>query len=223
MVRLCRRRPLAGGGGQPRGRTLDFPRGGQPADAVRKSHSSRLSHIATGSYAAALADMDQAYQVGEAAQSSDFRALARAFTGLIHLERGDLDQAITVAEAAIALGESSGNITILIGTRSELARAYLLLGDFDHAFALARQALEVAVSHFPMLTAWPQSLLIKLHIARGEVAEAEIIHASTTDYRELQRRLSFMTPMWGNMGLAIIELALARHQFDLAGAEAAEL
>jgi tetratricopeptide (TPR) repeat protein len=182
-----------------------------------------LSHIATGSYAAALADMDEAYQVAEVAQSADFRALARAFAGLIYLDRGDLARAVEVGQGAIAWGESTSNVTVLIATRSEVARAFAVLGDLDHALALARQALQVATNHFPLLIAWPQSVLVRLHLARGELAEAEASQAAADDYRDLQQRLCFMVPMWGNLALANIELALAQRQFEKAAVEAAEL
>ena len=43
---------------------------------------------------------------------------------------------------------------VVIGTRSELARAYWTLGDLDHALALARQGLQVATEHFALLAAW---------------------------------------------------------------------
>ncbi|MEP7358286.1 MAG: hypothetical protein ABI847_13655, partial [Anaerolineales bacterium] len=184
---------------------------------------SALSHLATGNYTAALAIMDEAYRVAEAANSADFRSLARAFTGLIHQDRGDFDQAIQVAEAAIAQGEISGNVTALIGTRSDLARAYALLGDLDHALSLAQQAHQVASTQFEVLIGWPLSALMHLHLLRGEVAQAAAIQSSAPDYRDLQRRLNFMAPMWINMALANIELALAQNQFEPAAAQSAEL
>jgi tetratricopeptide (TPR) repeat protein len=182
-----------------------------------------ISHIATGSYAAALADMDEAYQLAEAANSADFRALALAFACLIHLDRGDPAQAIEVGQAAIEWGEISSNVTVLIGTRSEIARAYLLLGDLDQAMDLVRQAFDVASTRFELLIAWPQSALIQLHLERGDLAQAEAIRSSADDYRELQQRFCFMVPIWTNMGLANVELGLAQRQFEKAAVEAAEL
>jgi ATP/maltotriose-dependent transcriptional regulator MalT len=182
-----------------------------------------LCHIVMGSYDAALADMDESYQVAQAARSDDFLAQARAFAGLVYLDRGDVAEAIEVGQAAIASGESSSNVTALIGTRSEVARAYLFLGDTDHALALARQAQAVAANHFPMLLPWAQASLVRVHLARGDLAEAEAVQAAIRNYRDLQQQFSFMVPMWANAALANIELAQAKYQFDLAAAEAVEL
>jgi tetratricopeptide (TPR) repeat protein len=182
-----------------------------------------MSHLALGSYAEALDDMEQAYQTAEVAQNTDFRGLSLAFAGLIHLDRGDLAQAIEVSETAVTWGEQTGNVTVLIGTQADLARAYALLGDSEHALIVARRALEVAAKHFELLMAWPQSVLIRLHVGRGELAEAEAIQSAVLDYRTLQQRLSFMVPMWGNLALANIEVALALRQFGQARTLAIEL
>jgi tetratricopeptide (TPR) repeat protein len=182
-----------------------------------------ISHLTIGSYDAALSTMDEAYRLAEAASSADFRALAHAFACIIHLDRGDPGLAVEIGQAAITWGESSSNVTVLIGTRSEIARAYLLLGDLDLAMDLARQALDIASTRFGLLIAWPQAALIRLHIQRGELAEAEAIQASADDYHDLQRRLCFMVPLWSNMGLAKVELTLAQQQFEKAAGEAAEL
>ena len=182
-----------------------------------------LSHLAIGRYDEALVDMDEAYRVAESANSADFRGLARAFEALIHQDRGDLGRAIEVAEAAIAWGEQSGNVTVLIGSRSDLARTYAFLGDFDTALALANQALDVAANRFPLMVAWPQCTLARLHLLRGEAGPAAAILAGAVDYRVLQQGVSFIVPMWGNMGLANVEVALAQRQYEPAEAHAAEL
>jgi tetratricopeptide (TPR) repeat protein len=201
------------------GREISREFGNMPALCENLTRTA-ISHVATGSYAAALIDMEEAFELAETANSADFRALAHAFACIVHFDRGDPAQAVAVGQAAIAWGESSSNVTVLIGTRSEIARGHLFLGDLDEAMDLARQAHEVASTRFELLIAWPQAVLIRLHIERGELAQAEAVLAAADDYRDLQRRLCFMVPLWTNMGLAQVELALAQRQFAKAAGEA---
>jgi tetratricopeptide (TPR) repeat protein len=173
---------------------------------------SGMTELIAGRYDEALAYMDQSYAVAEAANSTDFRALMRSFAGLIHTDHGEVDQAIAISEEAIRYAEITGNVTVLIGTRSDLARTYAMLGAVEHGLELAEQAL-ASSRQFELLRAWPGATIVRLRVTRHDLAGAEAAFAQLPDYRELKRRVGYVPYMWGNLGLAGIELALARENW----------
>ena len=174
-----------------------------------------MTDLVVGRYDQALAGAAQAMEAAEAMNSTDSRALTRAHVGVIHMDRGDLDQAIALSEAAIRFGEITGNVTVLIGTRSDLARAYALLGDVERGLALAQQA-ENDGRRFQIIAGWAGAAVVHLRLCAGDLAGAAAALSQLPDYRDLMRRIGFVPFMWGKLGLAGIELALA--QQDAAGA-----
>jgi tetratricopeptide (TPR) repeat protein len=181
-----------------------------------------INHLVAGRYDDCLAVTAEAVKVADQLNSDDARALTRIPLCIIHTDRGDLDRAITLTEEAIHFGELSGNVTILIGTRGDLASAYALLGDLEHGLELTRQAAEDA-NRFPLIAAWPGSVTILLYLRQGELSRAAATLAELPDYRDLMHRAGFVPMMWTSLGLREVELALARADWAMALAQAREL
>jgi tetratricopeptide (TPR) repeat protein len=181
-----------------------------------------MTALILGNYDEALARMAESYEAAEAANSTDFRALMRSFAGLIHTDRGDIDRAIAISEEAIGYAQVSSNVTVLIGTRSDLGRTYAMMGAVEHAQALAELALESA-GRFELLRPWPGATIVRLHLMQHDLAMAATAFAGLPDFRELMRRAGFVPFMWANLALAGIELALARENWSGAALLAQEI
>jgi tetratricopeptide (TPR) repeat protein len=161
-------------------------------------------------------------QVAERLNSDDSRALTRVPLAIVYTDRGDVDRAISMGEQAIRFGATTGNVTVLIGTRGDLARSYALLGDIDHGLELTQQASEDA-NRFQLIAAWAGSATVQLRLRRGDLAGAEAALAELPNYRDLMRRAGFVPVMWSNLGLAVIELDMARGDMSAALVQAREL
>jgi len=181
-----------------------------------------MNDMITGHYDRSLVEMEAAIDAAEALNSNDMRALTRLCGGIIYAERGDYARAIAIAEEAVRLGELTNNVTVMIGTRSDLGRAYGYLGDVDHGLALAYKA-EADSHRFPLIAAWAGSAVAHLALLRGDLALAQAQVAKYRDYRDLMRRVGFVPMMWVNLGLTVIELAWRAGDHARALAEAEEL
>jgi tetratricopeptide (TPR) repeat protein len=182
-----------------------------------------ITHMVAGQFAAGLASVAGAYQVSLEANSPHMQGLSRVFAGRMHLEQGRLAEAVTVMQDVIVLGENSGNVTALIGTRADLAHAYGLLGEPAIGLTLAHQAIEAGRGRFDLLLVpWPRAVAARLHLQQGDtLAAAEDL--AGLDYRALRRGVGFMPFMWISVGLAAVELALERRNIARAVALAAQL
>jgi tetratricopeptide (TPR) repeat protein len=181
-----------------------------------------LTHMIAGDFRAGLAAVAQSYQTARAANSPHMQGLSRVFAGRMYLEQGRLAQSIEVMHDVIALGEATGNVTALIGTRADLAQAYGLLGEVETALALTGQALAAGVGRVDLLVPWPRGIAARLHVQQGALAAAEAQLAGL-DHQRLRRQSGFMPSLWVNVGLAVVELALARGEPDPAAALARQL
>jgi hypothetical protein len=117
----------------------------------------------------------------------------RAPAGMIHTERGDFDRAIAVSEEVVALGVTTGNVTVPILTRADLGRTYALLGAVDHGLALAQQALD-ASRQFELIAPWPKAIMVRLNVMGGCLDQAETGMAQLDDYREVIAYISAHAP-----------------------------
>jgi hypothetical protein len=181
-----------------------------------------MTDMVAGRYDAALAEMAEAIQTADAINSNDMRALTRLCGGIIYADRGDMDRAIEISQESVRLGEMTDNVTVLIGTRSDLGRMYTWLGDVPRGLALARRAAADA-QRFPLIAAWAGAAIVRLQLLGGQVDEAAAELARLPDYRDLMRRAGFVPMMWGSLALAGIELALAQADAASAAAQAGEL
>jgi tetratricopeptide (TPR) repeat protein len=168
-----------------------------------------INHLVAGNFSGALNRVAEAYAVAEQMDSPHMRGLSRVYAGQVHLQRGELATAIEVMREVIALGEQTGNITALIGTRADLAHAYGFLGDLETGLALGFQAIEAGRSRFALLMPWPLAVTARLLIQHGRLAEADAL-LSSLSFEALRRQIGFMVSLWIHVGLAQVELALAR-------------
>jgi hypothetical protein len=134
------------------------------------------------------------------------------FPVLVHMDRGDYAQAIQTAVAAVELGQVTGNVTVLVGTRADLGLAYGELGQPARGLALAEAAYQQSRSQFPLLVGWPGAVVARLHLLNGDVAAAAATLAGLEPYQAYQRRAGFMVMMWIQVALAEAEVALAQGQ-----------
>jgi hypothetical protein len=66
------------------------------------------------------------------------------------------------------------------------------------------------------MNAWAIAILIRLHLLRAEVAEAEALLAILPPYRDLMEKLGFIVPLWAGAALVKAEVALAKREFGAA-------
>ncbi len=180
-----------------------------PAPLSETLGRTALTHLILGEYGSALESIAQAHAVAEQMDSPHMRGLSRAFAGPIHIERGEFAPGLQVMHDVIALGQQTGNVTGLVGTRAELALAFGFLGDVDAGLALTEQAIAVARDQFPLLLPWASAAAARLLVQRGDLVAAEQ-HLAGLEFEPLRVNVGFMVPMWAGVGLAQIEAALCR-------------
>ncbi len=168
--------------------------------------SATVQHLLLGEFAEAISASQEAYALSARADNLWGQAYSLTYVAQAHVERGEMDKAIGVMQEAIGLGEQAGFMVPQIQTRADLA---LLLGDLGAAkqgLGLAREALRLAEQQFPPARLHVVGVLTHLHLALGEVAEAERVlqlAGPAPDARGLpQARLTFL--------IAQCELALAQ-------------
>jgi tetratricopeptide (TPR) repeat protein len=167
----------------------------------------------------ALARAGEALQISRAVDNKWGQATSRFMLGHVYLERGQIGHALELMEEVVALGLQIGHPPALIATRSDLAWAYASLGATGPALELARQAAAWAEGHFPLWRSWAVATAARIHLLRGELAQAREAAAEARRWLArdtLQFMGYFLTP------LAEGELALAegRSPESLAAAEA---
>jgi tetratricopeptide (TPR) repeat protein len=181
-----------------------------------------LNRLVAGDFASALEHAAEAYAVAEQMDSPHMRGLSRVFAGQAHMQRGESAAGLALMLEVVSLGEQTGNITALIGTRADLALAYGILGDLETGLAVALQAIEAGRNRFELILPWPRAAAARLLIQQGRLAEAQAQLAGL-NFDELRTRIGFMVSLWGYVGLALIELSLAQDAPAEAAGQASRL
>ncbi len=126
-----------------------------------------------------LAAAERMYQDGfdlastAAEPRSHASRLAGSLVGHLRYERGDIDGAEQLLEACHELGAESGVVDFMIPTYVTLARIKALRGDVDAAWSLLDEGSDAAVElRLPRLLAAVQHERVRIHLARGETAQA---------------------------------------------------
>ncbi len=185
------------------------------SEALMRLH---WTYLVAGEYEQAMVHAEEAYRLGVESHNLDAQALSHFMIGFVHWERGRIDQALAVMEEDIAIAESVSSLTPLIGTRADLGLLYGELGDFEHGLALADLARTVAEEQLPILRFWPHAIQVSLQLRQGNMAAAEELIATLSDYRTVKERFGYMPFMWVRVGLAHGEFALQMQAYDQATA-----
>ena len=107
------------------------------------------------------------------------------------LEEGRASEARDLAEAAIEVAQEVGNELRLALLLSTAARAYLDLGEFDHAETVLSDLLELVVmQESPQLEAMSYLVQGRLHDARSEQAEARSSLAKALEASSTQKPIT---------------------------------
>jgi len=195
------------------GRELWRELGNQPMLAENLTRT-YLVHLVLGDYEQAITYSNQAFHLGQTSNNIDQQVLSRSMIGFAYLEQGQPDKAITVMAEAVALGETIGNVTALSGTQANLGWTYGLLGAVDRGLAIADGAQAAAKEKFPLLRPWALVAVVRLHILKQNLIEAETILAEVGHSHDLKQTLGFIPFIWIETALAEGELALAKQDFD---------
>ncbi|NJP07699.1 MAG: hypothetical protein HC837_19810, partial [Chloroflexaceae bacterium] len=133
-----------------------------------------LGYFLSSDYEQAMAASADAGQMSLAIGNLFGQANCRMVIGNIYLERGQFGSALAFMEQALELGQKSGNLMVNIGTRADLAWAYMLLGDGERGLELAQHAVQLADEHH-LLRPWAFASLARIMIRRGQPGEAHTL------------------------------------------------
>ncbi|HUG35018.1 MAG TPA: adenylate/guanylate cyclase domain-containing protein [Anaerolineales bacterium] len=154
----------------------------------------------------------QALQISEQIKNIWGQSYDRMLMAFVRIEQGVLGEGIQLAGQSTQLSDGAGLIASSIGMRSELAWTHAYCGDFDTAYSLIEQALQVADSKQPRWRAFPQAGKVRIQLLQGDLRSAnhtagdEILQPISIPYA---RYTIFLF-------LANIELAVARGEYDRA-------
>ena len=120
-----------------------------------------------GHYDRAVTCSDLAYQLSESIDYAWGQSYSRVLVGNVYLRRGEFDRAIDTMNECIRLSVRAGQNAPLITTRSELALAYAMLGDYSRAVDLLVQARAATSSSLSFLAPSTQTIEAWLRLRQG--------------------------------------------------------
>jgi tetratricopeptide (TPR) repeat protein len=162
-----------------------------------------------GEFEQALQCSQQALQISEEINNLWGQAYESMLIAFVHFQSGRLGQGIQFAERGSLLGDQAGMIAINT-MRCELAWIYTYCGAYEKGFALIDHAVQQAQMHQPAWATFPQAVKVRMHLLRGEIESAEKIRGN-----EILKPISIPYARFTTfLGLANIELAVAKRQYD---------
>lgn len=172
--------------------------------------TSAFNYFLIGDFAQAHRLSSQAYQINQTIANLWGQAYSRLITGLYRMERGQSQQAIHAFEETIPLAEQAGFMPGQVIAGGMLAIQYGLLGDFDRALELARQAVALADSQIGFWRPHALGSLALVYLRLGNLAAAaEIMQQFNVETVDPSRFIiSYIMAM-----LADCELGLAQKEY----------
>ncbi len=137
--------------------------------------SASYVHVPAGEFDRAMEFSREALELSRQIDNPWGLSFSRVFIGRVLWARGEIGQAIEVMEECIHLGEQANYKTPAIVTQADLAMVYADLAEFETARRLAVQARESANAHLPGFSRYPIGVLMRVHLAEGDLAGAEAI------------------------------------------------
>ncbi len=123
----------------------------------------------------AMAAAEEGLRISRSIQNLWGQAFGTGMLGYPSQELGLMGQAIEAWEQSHRLGEPSGLIMTVVYVGADLAWLYATLGAMARALELAIQAVDSSSRVMPAWRAWPVAVLARLHLLRGDVAQAEAL------------------------------------------------
>ena len=177
-----------------------------------KNHS--ILSAALGDLKRAMAYSDESYGVAESVSNLEGQALSRIVAGFALQGLGEIDRAIEVMEQAVGLGKQVESVFAVSSIGVNLALLYLTLGATERGLKLAAQSREMPRQRFMPLVPYALAAEARLHLANGNIAGAEAALAGS-DYREVRDQFRAF-PIWPQVGMAKIEIELAKENYERA-------
>jgi tetratricopeptide (TPR) repeat protein len=131
--------------------------------------------IFLGRYDEAIVLADEARQISDAIGNVWGQSYSRTLIGRVYWERGEPERAIAIMQESIRLAQQVNSIIPQVITRSDLATVYGELGWVDLGLETAQQALAVAEQRILHLSIYPLTVLLQLHLLKGDLAGAELV------------------------------------------------
>jgi tetratricopeptide (TPR) repeat protein len=166
----------------------------------------------SGNYDQALSLAAEGFQISEAIDNPWGKSYSRLIAGFIYLDRGLLDQAIKTMTTCIQLGDEGGLVASSIAVRTDLGWVYATLGDASHGLELVRASYAIAAEKLAEWKSLPVAVLVRIHLRRGELAEAEAA-VNETPLKPIPLPFERYAVV---IGLAKGELALAQQDYPQA-------
>ena len=129
-------------------------------------------HALHGDEEAALADARRALAISEEIDNPWGQSIALMSIYRAEIVRGELGAAMRSMERCRELGERGGFSFAGIGTRADLARVHVYVGDGAGALALANEALEIADEQLPPAASVAHAARAEALIALGDAPAA---------------------------------------------------
>jgi tetratricopeptide (TPR) repeat protein len=189
--------------------------GNQPMLANNVTVSARRSLVA-GDLAQAEALAGEGLRIGRGIANLSAVSFAQTVLAMVALERGEVAAGLSALSEAVSAGEQANNGYAMTGIRSELALELARLGRKAEAVDMAQQALAEADGRFPSAREWVAGNLARIYLQSGETAKAEAAFPPSED-RLAEGRLHHGSAFGGvAIGMATVEVALARGDIQLA-------
>lgn len=172
-----------------------------------------LAQWSFGQPEAALETADEAYTLAESIGNLWSMAQGRAMRGYALAELGRFIESIAALRASDEYATAVGTGGAMLAARCGLASEYLSIGMIDLGLAAAERGLEGAKRYIADWHLWPHAVLVRLHLARGDLERARRI-ADECGLAARDRKLvkSFM-PGVAAVVLGDAALALANKEF----------
>jgi class 3 adenylate cyclase/tetratricopeptide (TPR) repeat protein/ABC-type oligopeptide transport system ATPase subunit len=154
----------------------------------------------------------QGLQVSEKIENLWGKAYNRMLASFIYFDMGKIAKAIQLANESILEGDRGGLIASSTSLRAELGWFYGYYGAIDKGLELAEQALEITKAKQPDFNTFPQAIIVRLNLMRGDLRSAEKA-AGSKPLKPITIPYARYTIV---VCLANVELALAQKKYELA-------
>jgi tetratricopeptide (TPR) repeat protein len=156
----------------------------------------------------AIATAEEAFRIAESVDNPWSMAQGKAIRGYALLELGRFSEALQSLHEGDAYATAAETGGAMLAARCALASTYGKLGMLERGLEHGQRALDGAQHYIPDWHLWPHAVLIRLHLARGDIAAAQRI-ADESQLESPERRL-FKAFMPGVAAVILAEAELAR-------------
>jgi len=189
----------------------------KPIGANSRSQRAMVEFM-DGNYDPAMRLWSEANGIAESIDNFWGRSMAIGLSASIRFERGDLGAAIQGWEESLRLAEAVGFLTPPAIYRGDLGWCYRTVGASEQADRHLEATRTLVESRFPFWRAWILGQLSRAATAQGTLGLAATYLAQAEE--ALPAKTELFAYQQAHVGLAAVELKLARHDYAGAAAEA---